>query len=654
MALIPISPPPREPITQDAVSSNWEMWFSLLAKRVSQLVVASASAGTVTSVGLSTTGDGLAISGSPVTAAGTMSVVLDDDAAALEALSGTGGAFRTGSNTWALRVVSSGTGISVVDGSGVAGNPTIALATLADNGAGTFLKITRDGFGRVSGTTPVVAGDITGLLGTTYVVRSGDTMTGALGVVAGSAALPGLFSSGDTNTGIYFSSADTFNIVTGGISRVVVGASGKTTIQDITVGLGNNAVASCTSVGFEALFSNNVTGTNNVAVGYRVLRNNTTGNGNAGVGTEVLFTNTIGNNNVSFGHQALYNNTSGSNNAAFGNQALFQNTTASENVAFGHFALSNATTGSFNVGVGSQALLSNIAGNNNSSLGYLSLVSNLSGNDNVALGYLSMALNETGSGNTAVGWQAGHSDTVTMTGATNCTYLGYGSRADADLYTNSTAIGSNSIITASNQVVLGSSSVTSTITYGKIGVGIPAPTASMHLRAGTTAVNTAPLKFNSGSLNTTAEVGAVEFLTDKYYAVITTGAARKEIALNDSALTSGRVPFVTTNGRLTDDSDLAFATDTLTATKVKSPNPLQQITTGAAAVAGNATLVAGTVTVNTTAVKTASVVMLTRKTSGGTLGTAITYTISNGVSFTINSDSASDTSTFSWLIVDTY
>lgn len=87
---------------------------------------------------------------------------------------------------------------------------------------------------------------------------------------------------------------------------------------------------------------------------------------------------------------------------------------------------------------------------------------------------------------------------------------------------------------------------------------------------------------------------------------------------------------------------------------VKSPNPNQQITTGAAAVTGNATLVAGTVTVSTTAVKTASVVMLTRKTSGGTIGTAITYTISNGVSFTINSDNILDTSTFSWLIVDTY
>ena len=33
-------------------------------------------------------------------------------------------------------------------------------------------------------------------------------------------------------------------------------------------------------------------------------------------------------------------------------------------------------------------------------------------------------------------------------------------------------------------------------------------------------------------------------------------------------LTSGRVPFATTNGRLTDDADMTFATDTLTVTKI--------------------------------------------------------------------------------------
>lgn len=42
-----------------------------------------------------------------------------------------------------------------------------------------------------------------------------------------------------------------------------------------------------------------------------------------------------------------------------------------------------------------------------------------------------------------------------------------------------------------------------------------------------------------------------------------------------AALTSGRVPFATTGGILTDDADLTFATDTLTATKVVIPTSVQ-------------------------------------------------------------------------------
>lgn len=78
------------------------------------------------------------------------------------------------------------------------------------------------------------------------------------------------------------------------------------------------------------------------------------------------------------------------------------------------------------------------------------------------------------------------------------------------------------------------------------------------LAAGTTSANASPLKFTSGSLMTTAEVGGVEFLTDKFYGTITTGTARKEFTLNDISLTSGRVPYVTTGGRLTNSSNLTF------------------------------------------------------------------------------------------------
>lgn len=79
---------------------------------------------------------------------------------------------------------------------------------------------------------------------------------------------------------------------------------------------------------------------------------------------------------------------------------------------------------------------------------------------------------------------------------------------------------------------------------------------------------------------------------------------------------------------------------------------LLSITSGANQRAGNAVLVAGTITVSNTTVTANTIVMLTRKTSGGTLGTAITYTVSAGASFTITSDSALDTSTFSYLLIE--
>lgn len=104
-----------------------------------------------------------------------------------------------------------------------------------------------------------------------------------------------------------------------------------------------------------------------------------------------------------------------------------------------------------------------------------------------------------------------------------------------------------------------------------IGTGA-VPTAYIHLKAGTSSANTAPLKFTSGTLNTTAEAGAIEFLTDKFYATITTGAVRKEITLNNAALTSGTFPVATTNGRLTDSSltstNLTSGTYTPTLTNV--------------------------------------------------------------------------------------
>ena len=64
-----------------------------------------------------------------------------------------------------------------------------------------------------------------------FVNTTGDTMTGALGIIAGSASTPGLFFSGDTNTGIYSPGADQVAVATSGAGRVFVDASGNVTIN---------------------------------------------------------------------------------------------------------------------------------------------------------------------------------------------------------------------------------------------------------------------------------------------------------------------------------------------------------------------------------------------------------------------------------------
>jgi hypothetical protein len=67
---------------------------------------------------------------------------------------------------------------------------------------------------------------------------------------------------------------------------------------------------------------------------------------------------------------------------------------------------------------------------------------------------------------------------------------------------------------------------------------------------------------------------------------------------------------------------------------------------------GDAVLVAGTVTVSNTTVTANTRVFLTRKSTGGTIGFAITYTLIAATSFTITSDNALDTSTYSYLLVE--
>jgi hypothetical protein len=131
------------------------------------------------------------------------------------------------------------------------------------------------------------------------------------------------------------------------------------------------------------------------------------------------------------------------------------------------------------------------------------------------------------------------SQTITPNAATTGTTYGY-------------QMINSMVATANNQTFVGID-LSSTFTPGAF-TGLKA----VRLRIGAGSTTTVPIQDTSGSLATTPLVGGREFLTDKWYGTITTGAARKEFTLNDIALTSGQVPYVTTNGRLTSNSSMTF------------------------------------------------------------------------------------------------
>lgn len=89
------------------------------------------AAGTVTSIGLLAPAiGGITVSGSPITSSGSFQLGLDGNLSALQLFTSTGIATQTGTSTWAARSIAVGSAnLTVTNGSGVAGNPTLDLAT---------------------------------------------------------------------------------------------------------------------------------------------------------------------------------------------------------------------------------------------------------------------------------------------------------------------------------------------------------------------------------------------------------------------------------------------------------------------------------------------------------------------------------------------
>jgi trimeric autotransporter adhesin len=200
-----------------------------------------------------------------------------------------------------------------------------------------------------------------------------------------------------------------------------------------------------------------ISGANNSAFGYRALfSNNSSTTECSAFGHKALYSNTSGASNNAFGFRSLYSNTSGNLNYALGNGSLEFNTTGSYNVGIGNLSLNKNTTAFGNVGIGTQSLFSNTIGEYNTGIGQTTLAVNTTGNNNVAIGKNTLFNNISGSYNTANGT---HSLLQNITGSFNST-LGYASDVGSSNLTNATAIGYSAIVTNSNSMQLGNSSIT--------------------------------------------------------------------------------------------------------------------------------------------------------------------------------------------------
>ena len=234
---------------------------------------------------------------------------------------------------------------------------------------------------------------------------------------------------------------------------------------------------------------NNSSGGYNSFMGYQAGRSNTSGGSNVFIGNRSGYTNSTGESNVFLGNYAGYtnnanfnvflgyesgrNNTIGTNNSFIGYLTGRSNTIGESNVFIGNNAGFSNTGGSYNLAIGQYALYSNTSYGNNIALGYNVLYSNTDGWDNLAIGNASMYYNSSGTSNVAVGEQALYRNTsgganvsigkwtIYYNNGSNNTAVGNLSffSASPTTYSNSTAIGYGTPMTASNRVCLGNNSV---------------------------------------------------------------------------------------------------------------------------------------------------------------------------------------------------
>jgi hypothetical protein len=263
-------------------------------------------------------------------------------------------------------------------------------------------------------------------------------MTAAQRTAIGSPAAGLLIYQTDAPAGIY--------VYSGGV-WTILGVTGVTSLDGLT-----DAKAGGANFSNSLLIGHQTTGTlssadRNIGIGIGALSSITQGDDNIAIGYQALTSNSTGNQNISIGRQSMLGNVSGSSNTAVGLETLESNSTGHHNAAFGHLTMISNSTGYQNAAYGQEAMQGNDNGNKNTALGAESMYNNSSGSFNIAIGFGAMGSNTTGSNNTTVGYNADVSSSA---------------------LTNASAFGNGAIVTASNKIQLGNTSVTAVNTSGSI------------------------------------------------------------------------------------------------------------------------------------------------------------------------------------------
>lgn len=304
--------------------SDWSLLTSIPANvtAVANLstvgLVVRQTGGTWTTRGLVQPAAGISITNADGDA-GAPTFALANDLAAIESLASTGIAVRTNTDTWVTRAITAGTAITVTNGDGVAGAPTVAHAdtsSVADlnsnNSNGVFIQdfaVTFDTFGHVqtvavvtadAWASPVLTGNPTA---PTAAVGDNDTSvatTAFVGAAVPNASYRSLLQANSIITA--GSTAGTYALTAGGDGCILSGANTAFAPQSIYIDSADYPTVNGATTKLRIrvqLYTNDVAPTGNYTFGlYPIIRPATSGG--SGVNIYTIGTVVSGSNGATF------------------------------------------------------------------------------------------------------------------------------------------------------------------------------------------------------------------------------------------------------------------------------------------------------------------------------------------------------------------